>query len=251
MRRYSASRGQYGGGKRDAQKVTPIRNENSGEARMQFALVIQFWRYLHARTGLTEFPACLLAVDSLRYPGPEAHFFPAMVALVCDAPGKPAHLHRTFITPDGRKAPGQPRWLMSGPLPRGFAVRLSSPTNVLGVADGIETTLSASILYAVPVWSVLSTAGMKSWFPPQGVERLIVFGDNDRNFAGQAAAYAMASRLSSEMAGRGSSSSRAWRGLERRVGADNFADPARGAYDPDTPVAPDRRSASRRMIRLR
>jgi putative DNA primase/helicase len=38
---------------------------------------------------------------------------------------------------------------------------------------------------------------MEGWEPPAGV-RVIVFGDNDRNYAGHAAAYTLAKKLSAK-----------------------------------------------------
>ena len=63
--------------------------------------------------------------------------YPAMVALVTDADGAPVTVHRTYLTPDGRKAPvPAPKKLMGYPGHRlvGGAIRLFAPGPVLGVA---------------------------------------------------------------------------------------------------------------------
>lgn len=124
---------------------------------------------------------------------------PAMVALV-GVPGQDRFvaMHRTFLRPDGKaKAEMEaPRKMTPGVLPRGACVQLSEYTGgPLGVAEGIETALSASVLFQMPVWSVLNTALMKSWVPPEGCTEVVVFGDNDPKFGGQAAAYELAHKL--------------------------------------------------------
>lgn len=156
-------------------------------------------RYLTARTGMTVYPSCLRAVDEIRWwsgDRGDERYFPGLLARVQDSDGKPVNIHRTYLTTDGRKAPvDPPRRMMPGPFPKRAAVRLSEPGRVLGVAEGLETAISASLLHGVPVWSVLGTFGMATWEPPRGVEVVKVFGDNDNGFAGQAAAYTLAYRL--------------------------------------------------------
>lgn len=115
-----------------------------------------------------------------------------MVALVRDANGTPCQLHRTILTPEGKR---DTRLFMPGPIAKGAAVRLMQCKTVLGIAEGIETALSAAILFDVPCWAALNTSLLKAFEPPEGVKQLYVFGDNDANFAGQAAAYELARRL--------------------------------------------------------
>ncbi|MDV7403125.1 toprim domain-containing protein, partial [Arthrospira platensis SPKY1] len=66
----------------------------------------------------------------------------------------------------------------------------------LGIAEGIETAFAAAELFEVPVWSCISANGIESFEPPEGVKQVILFADHDANFAGQAAAYRAAHRLS-------------------------------------------------------
>ena len=61
----------------------------------------------------------------------------------------------------------------------------------LGIAEGIETALAASALYDIPVWSALNATMLRKWLPPEGCDSVAVFGDNDKNYAGQAAAYGL------------------------------------------------------------
>jgi len=45
---------------------------------------------------------------------------------------------------------------MMGSMPTGAAVRLMAHEDVLGIAEGIETAMSASILFNVPCWAALN-----------------------------------------------------------------------------------------------
>jgi putative DNA primase/helicase len=123
---------------------------------------------------------------------------PALVATVQAHTGENVTLHRTFLRPDGlaKAEMACPRKLMPGPVPKGSAVRLSDYTGgPLGIAEGIETAISAMILYSLPVWAALNTSLLAEWIPPEGCDDIAIFGDNDENFAGHAAAYALAHRL--------------------------------------------------------
>jgi putative DNA primase/helicase len=127
-----------------------------------------------------------------------------MVARVTSADGKRVStLHRTYLTCDGVKVAGDSaRKLMPGETQKGGAVRLmpvirdvvASNCWTLGIAEGIETALAASILFGVPVWAALNAGCMASWLAPEGIGRVRVFGDCDKNYVGQAAAYECARR---------------------------------------------------------
>ncbi|MFQ7479504.1 MAG: toprim domain-containing protein, partial [Parasutterella excrementihominis] len=53
------------------------------------------------------------------------------------------------------------------------------------ISEGIETALSASELFGVPVWSVVAAFNFRNFVPPKSVRRIIIFGDSDKNFIGQ------------------------------------------------------------------
>lgn len=122
---------------------------------------------------------------------------PGMVARVCDVAGRGRQLHRTYLGWDGKKASLKvARRMLKGDFPKGGAIRLFAPEEKIGVAEGIETALAATMLYDMPVWSVLSERIMQDFEPPEEVKHLVIFGDNDLNHVGQHAAYALARRLS-------------------------------------------------------
>ncbi|MGO9846712.1 MAG: toprim domain-containing protein [Methylocella sp.] len=156
-------------------------------------------RYLVHRIGLTSFPPCLRTGYNVRYQSDCPSFHPAMIAMVTGPDGAPSTLHRTYLTDDGRKAPViEPRRLMPGIVAKGAAIRLGPAGDVLGIAEGIETALSASALFSVPCWAAVSAAMLAAWQPPPEAKRIIIFGDNDPSYAGQAAVYALARRLRSD-----------------------------------------------------
>lgn len=154
-------------------------------------------RYLLGRgLRLYDLPESIRVHLGLRYQdGEHQGTYAAMLATVTGPDGKALSIHRTYIQ-NGQKAPvSHPKKLMQGFPLAGAAIRLTPVSQVLGIAEGIETALAASELFEVPVWSCISTSGIESFEPPAGVAHVIVFADHDTNFAGQAAAYRAAHRL--------------------------------------------------------
>lgn len=148
------------------------------------------------RVGFVPDTSELRAVPRLMCPAHGEH--PSMLARIKGADGSSASLHRTFLAAGGQKASiPDPRRLMDLPLPKGCAVQLFPYADVLGIAEGLETAVAASVLFEVPVWAALNAVMLEQWTPPPGV-RVMVFGDNDDSFTGHAAAYALARRLKRE-----------------------------------------------------
>jgi putative DNA primase/helicase len=155
-------------------------------------------RYLMRRCKIDRFPKALRHIDTLPYwEGGEPRYFPGMLACVTAPDDRAIQLYRTYLADPDQKAPVEcPRRMMPGEVVRGSAVRLAELDGAtLGIAEGIETALSASLLHQLPVWAAIGTAGLESWWPPAGIERVVIFADNDRNGAGEAAAYTLKHRL--------------------------------------------------------
>lgn len=153
--------------------------------------------YLRRRTAIDHVPSVIRSHPRLayRYDDGSVTLHPAMVAKVTDASGRGCAIHRTYLTAEGNKASVPTVKKVLGNMPASSAIRLFDAGCTLGIAEGVETALSASIHFGVPVWSAVSAGGMEKWTPPEGVERVIVFGDNDTNGVGQAASWSLAKRL--------------------------------------------------------
>lgn len=122
--------------------------------------------------------------------------YPAMIAKVQSPDGRGVSIHRTFLQ-DGKKAPvNKPKMLMPGLPISGAAIRLFAHEETIGVAEGIETAIAATMLHNIPTWSCISAIGLAGFVWPQGVTRLVVFSDNDANYTGQSAAFSLAKRCS-------------------------------------------------------
>lgn len=156
-------------------------------------------RYLAGR-GLDEqvYYKTLRFADAMR--DGEGGIRPALVALVgVYGADKFATMHRTFLKPDGSgKADMEsPRKLMPGSLPDGACVALSEyvPGQPLGIAEGIETAMSASNRFGLPVWAAINATMLQKWLPPEGCNEVLIFGDNDKSHTGHAVSYALSRSL--------------------------------------------------------
>ncbi len=117
-----------------------------------------------------------------------------MVAIARDGAGEPTGgIHRTYLLDDG-SAKGPPGKKMLGPI-AGGAVRLAPfpEDGHVGVAEGIETALSAHAIFGVPTMAALSADGLRRWQWPTGTTRVTIFAD--AGHAGMQAAATLADRL--------------------------------------------------------
>lgn len=151
-------------------------------------------RLWHSATAISDSPAegylaqrrILRASDQLRYlertplgPRGAVQFLPAMLAAVTTDMGIIA-IHRTFLDAPNAKLAGfdRPKRAL-GSLGCG-AVRLAPPAaGRLGLAEGIESALSAMQLFGIPCWATLGNERFGHVAIPESVRELHLFIDND------------------------------------------------------------------------
>ena len=127
----------------------------------------------------------------------------AMLATFQLPDGEAVTIHRTFLDNEGNKLDIKSPKKMMPTLKKmtGGAVRLYpwdpgyDGKDTLCVCEGIETAVALREEYELPIWPCLSATLLEGFEPPAGVEKMIIFADNDKNFTGQKAAFLLAHRL--------------------------------------------------------
>lgn len=117
--------------------------------------------------------------------------WPVLYALASNEYGEAVQRHLTFLDGD-KKADIEPnkKMLTLQEYSGSISVKLFEQKSTLGIAEGIETALSAHQHYHLPVWSTLNSVLMERFKAPPGVTNLMIFADNDENGTGLAAAFA-------------------------------------------------------------
>lgn len=150
--------------------------------------------YLNAR-GIFQLPT-----EAIRFNDRQRHngaVYQSLYSLATDDKGELCYLHQTLL--DGAKKADigtsakrlkslqEDNYLDHA---RSVAIRMFPVASTLGIAEGIETALSAHQIYKVNTWATINSVFMKKFRVPAGVEHLIIFADRDENSAtGLAAAY--------------------------------------------------------------
>jgi putative DNA primase/helicase len=100
----------------------------------------------------------------------------SMVAGMQAPDGKVIAIQQTWLTNEGEKAAG--KRLTTGNLGAG-AVRLGAVGRSMGLAEGVETALSAMQMTGMSVWASLGASRLHNIEMPPEVEEVHVFVDND------------------------------------------------------------------------
>lgn len=129
--------------------------------------------------GLEELPGVLRFHDGLQ-PNPRSpQTWPAMIAAVSNDKGSLVAIQRTFLAIDGLgKAPMDAPKRSLGPVGQGM-VKLAPAMQTIGIAEGVETGLSAMELFRLPVWCALGSNLAKIELPPN-IRNVVIFADQGK-----------------------------------------------------------------------
>ena len=146
--------------------------------------------YLKER-GITALPQMSVEFcESLPYykDGKQTDSYPVMLSTVTDSQTlEVLQYHYTYL--DGLKKLDRKVRNVTDTDYKSPVIRLMEAKKTLGLAEGIETALSASQLYNVPVWSTINSGFMKKFRAPKGITKLYIFADNDKSGTGHAASF--------------------------------------------------------------
>jgi len=150
--------------------------------------------YLKGRGLQPPWPRWLRYAAALKH-GPTGLILPGLVAGITDGGGNFVAIHRTYLKVDGSgKAVVSSPKMALGSIGNG-AVRLGQAGKALGLAEGIETGLSAQQLFEIPCWAALGSR-MDRVDLPGAVVEVQIFGDNGN--PGREAAEKAAERFTSQ-----------------------------------------------------
>jgi hypothetical protein len=139
--------------------------------------------YLRAR-GLSEpYPRCLrYNPRTIVGSGARRKTYPAMIAAVENDGGVIA-VQRTCLDPDDILRKPLPKPKIALGLLGNAAIRLATPDDELGLAEGIEDALSAMTWFGTPTWALGGVERLALVAIPERVKRIIVYGDRGRTAA--------------------------------------------------------------------
>lgn len=150
--------------------------------------------YLNAR-GIFHLPA-----DAIRFNAEQRHagrVYQSLYSLATDDKGELCYLPQTLLDGPKKADIGTSSKRLKSLREDNYlnhacsvAIRMFPVASTLGIAEGIETALSAHQIYRVNTWATINSGFMKKFRVLAGVKTLVIFADRDENSAtGLAAAY--------------------------------------------------------------
>jgi putative DNA primase/helicase len=134
--------------------------------------------YFRGRGIGLELPPSLRFHPGLKH-GPTGRILPAVIAGVQGAGRSLNAVHRIYLRPDGSGKADVEKHQQKMTLGTmiGGAVRLACARETMGIAEGIETALSAMEMSGLPVWAACGSRLPDIALPPV-VKRVVIFADN-------------------------------------------------------------------------
>jgi hypothetical protein len=119
---------------------------------------------------------------------------PALLAAIQEPEhGRLVGVELTYLSAGGaRAAIAVPRKTI-GLRPAGAAIRLAPAGPRLLVGEGLFSCLSASEVFGLPAWALMSVGNLRRWRPPPAVRFVLIAGDRGR--VGEASATQLARAL--------------------------------------------------------
>lgn len=143
--------------------------------------------YLSGR-GIFSLPS-----EAVRFNDKQRHnksIYQSLYSLVTDDKGELCYLHQTLLDGPKKADIGTSAKRLKSlqddnylDHARSVAIRMFPVASTLGIAEGIETALSAHQIYKVNTWATINSGFMKKFRVPAGVRNLIIFADRDENSA--------------------------------------------------------------------
>jgi putative DNA primase/helicase len=147
-------------------------------------------KYLASR-GITKLPEKdVYEHNNIAYYGtppdgenPITGVFDAMVSRVTDVESKMVTYHITYLSKDGNKIDfAEPRIIVAPiQVSKGSSIKLFQPVDMLGIAEGIESAMSAHIETGYPVWSCCNANHLMHVEIPKSVTDVVIFEDSDKS----------------------------------------------------------------------
>ena len=160
-----------------------------GPAAKPSAAALRIWRdaqRLHASPAKAylESRGILAASSALRFhprtplgPKGRTRFLPAMIAAASLDEG-PIAIHRTFLSGNAKADFDKPKRAL-GALGEAAARLFAPVAGKLGLAEGVESAMSAYALTGIPVWATLGNERFGLVSVPESVTELHLFVDHD------------------------------------------------------------------------
>lgn len=123
---------------------------------------------------------------------------PCLIAPITTLNNEKRTLHRIFLDIEGNKANvPDPKYMMTkaGTISHCAIKLFQAVGDVLGVGEGIETTLAAHEISAMPVWAAANATLMEQLEVPDGVSHVVIWADRDASGRGYQSAEILKKRM--------------------------------------------------------